>query len=121
MGRIKIPATWFDSKYREGLCISAYQLIFHLLGKASDNLVGTSLTRGTFIKISEYLENCYGKRKFGGSYYKVIKDGLKILLEKKIISRHQHDKKHGVLLVTFTEDFLCEIYPQLFYKDLQTC
>lgn len=107
INKIKIPTTWLDSEYRNNLSISAYQIMFHALGYLSEHLY-LAIPKSAILNVHEFLVNCYGEKKFGGSYYKTLKNGLEELTERKIVESWYIDD--GVLTISFYSIFLAAIY-----------
>lgn len=110
----KIPLSWIDgeNKFRKNLHgTMSICLMFHLLGVASECLAATAITKGSFIKTSMFLKSTFGDKKFGGSYYRRIRNGLTQLLNAKIIREFRLEDKH--ILVTFTNEFLYYTYEGL--------
>ena len=110
MDIIKIPVTWLDSKYIKDLDVMGHMLMRHLLGAATEHYQATIITRGTMINIDEFFENSYIRKPIK-TRKKKLNDGLNKLINEKIIEEFRLEEGH--IVVTFNQDFLKEIYPDM--------
>jgi len=108
MKTLKIPERWVESKYNKKLTIMEHQLMIHSLGYLSDHAIKGLTPKSSILNINEFLKLCYGEKKFGGTYYKSIRNSLKKLSEKMIIDSYEIDS--GVLSISFKTCFIESIY-----------